>query len=118
VEKYIDDFCETLIKACNLSINRYRTTKKTATHKTVPWWNTDLTVQRKRTNAFRRLYQRTKRMNSEKREKYNISKVKQRTQPLSKVKNSNPGKSTVTRPQPQIPGIWFINLPRVRDMLA
>jgi hypothetical protein len=60
VEKCIDDFSETIITACNLTFNRYRTTKKSAMHKTVPWWTTDLTVQRKRTNALRRLYQRTK----------------------------------------------------------
>ena len=60
VEKRIDDFSESIITACNLSCNRYRTTKKTATHKSVPRWTTDLTVKRKRTNALRKLYQRTK----------------------------------------------------------
>lgn len=60
IEKCIDDFSEALITACNISFNRYRTTKKTTMHKTVPWWSTGLTALRKRTNALRRLYQRTK----------------------------------------------------------
>ena len=63
IEKCIDDFSEALITACNISFNRYRTTKKTSTHKTVPWWSIELTVLRIRTNALRRLYQRTKNNN-------------------------------------------------------
>jgi hypothetical protein len=60
MEKFIDDFSEALITACDISFNRYKTMKKTTTHKTAPWWSVDLTVLRKRTNALRRLYQRTK----------------------------------------------------------
>lgn len=60
IEKCIDDFSEALMTACNISFNRYRTTKKTSTHKTVLWCSIELTVLRKRTNTLRRLYQRTK----------------------------------------------------------
>ena len=87
VEKYIDDFCETLIKACNLSFNKYTTTKRTSTQKTVPWWNTDLTVQRKRTNAFRRLYQRTKN-NAELREKRKIQYLESKATYSASIKSA------------------------------
>jgi len=42
--------------ACDKSF-RQRTTKKTITNKSVPWWTDELTLIRKRTKALRR-YQR------------------------------------------------------------
>jgi hypothetical protein len=81
MEKVIDDFSEALITASNISFNRYRTTKKTTTHRTVPWWSVDLTVVRKEQTPFADSTREQKTMrNSEKYEKCNISKVKQHTQ--------------------------------------
>ena len=82
IEKCIDDFSKALITACSISFNRYRTTKKTSTHKTVPWWSIELTVLRKRTNTLCRLYQRTKNNDKLGGMRKNILKVKQHTQLL------------------------------------
>jgi uncharacterized protein YdiU (UPF0061 family) len=59
-EQRIDEPIEALTLAGNKSFPIYRATRSTTLHKTVPWWSTDLTVLRKRTNALRRLYQRTR----------------------------------------------------------
>jgi hypothetical protein len=94
IEKRIDEFSEALKLACNKSFPTHGATKKVTAHKTVPWWTEDLTVLRKRTNAQRRLYQRS-RNNNELREsaKHSTPKVKQRFQQPSKGKKMNPGKS-------------------------
>jgi hypothetical protein len=68
IEKQIDEFSEVLKLACNKSFPPYGAAKKVTDHKTVPCWTQELTVLRKRTNAQRRLYQRT-RNNDEHREK-------------------------------------------------
>lgn len=68
IERRIDEFSEVINLACNKSFLKQRATKKATTHKTVPWWTQELTVLRKRTNAQRRLYQRT-RNNDDLREK-------------------------------------------------
>ena len=47
-------------KLIDKSFRKQRTTKKTITNKSVPWWTDELTVMRKRTNALRRRYQRTR----------------------------------------------------------
>jgi hypothetical protein len=59
IEKLIEEFQEVLKGACDKSFRQQRTTKKTITNKSVPWWADELTVMRKRTNALRR-YQRTR----------------------------------------------------------
>jgi len=59
-EQRIDELNEAIILASNKSFPIYRATRSTTLHKTVPLWSTDLTVLRKRTNAPRRLYQRTR----------------------------------------------------------
>ena len=55
-----DELIEALKLASNKSFPIYRATRSTTSHKTVPWWSTDLTILRKGTNALRRLYQRTR----------------------------------------------------------
>ena len=50
IEKLIEEFQEVLKAACDMSF-RQRTTKKTITTKSVPWWTDELNVMRKRTNA-------------------------------------------------------------------
>ena len=51
---------EAITLSCNKSFKTRGITKKTTTHKSVPWWTEDLTIKRKRLNALRRRYQRTK----------------------------------------------------------
>jgi hypothetical protein len=59
-ENRIDELYEALIMVSNKSFPMYKANRSTTSHKTVPWWSTELTVLRKRTNALRRLYQRTR----------------------------------------------------------
>jgi len=68
IEKRIEEFIEVIKLACNKSFPKQGATRKITAHKTVPWWTQELTVLRKRTNAQRRLYQRT-RNNDDLREK-------------------------------------------------
>jgi hypothetical protein len=68
IEKRIDEFSEALTTACNKSFHIQRASRSAPSHRTVPWWSADLTMLRKRTNALRRLHQRT-RNNEELREK-------------------------------------------------
>jgi ribonuclease HI len=60
LEQYIDLIEETIKTACRKSFPHSSTNKKNNNHKSVPWWKVELTVMRKRVNANRRLYQRTK----------------------------------------------------------
>jgi len=68
IEKLVDEFNEALTMACNNTIQVHRASRNALSHRSVPWWSADLTVLRKRTNALRRIYQRT-RNNEELREK-------------------------------------------------
>jgi hypothetical protein len=68
IEKLVDEFNEALTMACNKTFQIHRASRNAPSHRSVPWWSVDLTVLRKRTNALRRLYQRT-RNNEELREK-------------------------------------------------
>jgi hypothetical protein len=60
IEKLIEEFQGVLKAACDKSFRQQWTTKKTITNKSVPWWTDELTVMRKRTNALRSRYQRTR----------------------------------------------------------
>jgi hypothetical protein len=60
VETLVDDYNDAVKRACNKTISIQRSSRHAASHKSVPWWTAELTVLRKRTNALRRLYQRTK----------------------------------------------------------
>jgi len=68
IEKLVDEFNEALTMACNNTFQIHRASRNSPSHRSVSWWSADLTVLRKRTNALRRLYQRT-RNNEELREK-------------------------------------------------
>jgi hypothetical protein len=60
---------------------------KTNKHKTVPWWTEDLTITRKRVNAFRRKYQRTKNndiLHDQRQNEYHLEKVQYQV----KIKNA------------------------------
>jgi hypothetical protein len=58
IEKLIEEFREALKEACDKSF-RQRTMRKIS-NKSVLWWTDELTMMRKRTNALRRRYQRTR----------------------------------------------------------
>jgi hypothetical protein len=60
IEKSIEEFHDIIKKACDKAYKIHSTSKKKTTHKSVPWWTDELTIIRKRTNALRRRYQRTK----------------------------------------------------------
>ena len=60
VEALVDDYNDAVKRACNKTFSIQRSSRHAALHKSVPWWTAELTVLRKRTNALRRLYQRTK----------------------------------------------------------
>ena len=49
-----------IITACDKTFKTQSNINKTTKYKSVPWWTADLTIQRKRLNALRRCYQRTK----------------------------------------------------------
>jgi hypothetical protein len=60
VEKLIDEFYEVLKGACNESFRTQRVTNRATANRSVPWWTKELTTMRKRLNALRRRYQRTR----------------------------------------------------------
>ena len=60
IENLIEEFHEILKLACSKSFRTHRASKRTTSNKSVPWWAEELTVMRKRLNALRRRYQRTR----------------------------------------------------------
>ena len=60
LEQQVDKFAEAIQSACNRTFQTTNTGKKNRTKKSVPWWTESLTIMRKRVNAHRRLYQRTR----------------------------------------------------------
>jgi hypothetical protein len=60
VEDIVNKFNDALTTACNNFFKIRGAFTKTNKHKTVPWWTEELTIARKRVNAFRRKFQRTK----------------------------------------------------------
>jgi hypothetical protein len=110
IQKLVDEFNEVLTMACNKIFQIHRTSRNAPSHRSVRRWSAALTVLRKRTNALRRLYLRT-RNNEELREKgkHNISNVTRYRMALLKGKKLDPVKSTVMCPQPLIPGAVTTN---------
>jgi hypothetical protein len=60
LERLIDLFTEPIQSACREAFKITSTQNKTKKKKSVPWWSDTLTIMRKRINALRRLYQRTR----------------------------------------------------------
>jgi hypothetical protein len=85
IEKSIEEFHFILKTACNKTYRKHRTSKKTTTHKSVPWWTEELTILRKRTNALRRRHQRT-RNNDELRERRNMQYLKSKAKYAATIK--------------------------------
>jgi len=60
IEKVVDKLQEAITTACNNSFTNAETNKKWTVCKSLPWWTQEHSIQRKRLNALRRLYQRTR----------------------------------------------------------
>ena len=60
IEKLIEEFHEVLKLACSTSFRTQWASKRATSSKSVPWWTEELTIMRKRLNALRRRYQRTR----------------------------------------------------------
>ena len=60
LEKFVDTFTETLQSTCRRTFKTISTSNKINKMKSVPWWTANLTIMRKRINALRRQYQRTR----------------------------------------------------------
>jgi len=104
MEDIVSKFSDTLTAACDKSFKKARTHMQTNRHKTVPWWTEELTIARKRVNAFKRKYQRTKNNNirEQRKTKYQAEKAQYQT----KIKNAkrSRGNNTVTILYPQTHG--------------
>ena len=87
MEDIVNKFSEALTTACNKSFKRGRALMKTNKYKTVPWWTEDITIARKRVNAFRRKYQRTKNNNNLREQRQTEYKV-EKAQYQAKIKNA------------------------------
>ena len=59
-EDSVNKLHEVLEEACSKSFKKRLASKKASKTRTVPWWSEELTILRKRLNALRRRYQRTK----------------------------------------------------------
>jgi hypothetical protein len=59
-EKIIDDFHKVMKAACEKTFRRPQAAGTIITNKSIPWRTEELTIMRKRTNALRRRYQRTR----------------------------------------------------------
>ena len=60
IRRLIQTFDDTVQEICRATCKPLKTPTKKLRGKTVPWWSDALTTMRKRTNALRSLYQRTK----------------------------------------------------------
>jgi len=60
IESAVEKLHEAIRLTCNKSFKIRGTTNKMTAQKSVSWWTEDLTIKRKRLNALRRRYQRTK----------------------------------------------------------
>jgi hypothetical protein len=60
IEQLIEEFHKVLKLACSKSFRTQRATRKAMSNKSVPWWTEELTIMRKRLNALRLRYQRTR----------------------------------------------------------
>jgi len=78
LEMFIDTFTEALQTAYRKTFKTLSTENKIKKKKSVPWWTDNLTTTRKKTNALRRLYQRTRNneMRESRKQKYFEAKKK------------------------------------------
>jgi hypothetical protein len=60
IEKSVEEFHEVMVSACRESFITRQASNRANSHQTVPWWTEEMTIMRKRMNALRRRYQRTR----------------------------------------------------------
>lgn len=60
MDGFVTDYETVIDTACKNAFIIKDTSRLKSKKRSVPWWTTELTIQRKKTNAARRLYQRTK----------------------------------------------------------
>jgi hypothetical protein len=60
LERTVEMLQTAITTSCKNSFKIRQNTNKMIKHKSVPWWTAELTIKRKRLNALRRRYQRTK----------------------------------------------------------
>jgi hypothetical protein len=60
IEKSVEEFHEVMLSACRESFGKRQTSKKAFSNKKVSWLTEELTIMRKRINALKRRYQRTR----------------------------------------------------------
>jgi hypothetical protein len=60
IDKLVEDSNEEITMTCHNNFQTQRAPRSAPSHRSVPWWSAELTALRKRTNAARKLYQRTK----------------------------------------------------------
>jgi hypothetical protein len=86
MEDIVNRFSDALTTACNKTFKMGKVFTKTKEHKTVPWWTEDLTIARKRVNAFRRKYQRIKNniLRDQRQNEYHVEKAQYQV----KIKNA------------------------------
>jgi uncharacterized protein YktA (UPF0223 family) len=87
MEDIVNKFSDALKTAFNKYFKIGRAFMKTREHKTVPWCTEDLTIARKRVNAFRRKYQRTK-CNNNRRDQHQTEYHVEKPQYEAKIKNA------------------------------
>lgn len=85
--KLVDEFYEVLEEACRSSFLTLRASKSNSARRTVPWWSEELTIMRKRLNALRRRFQRTK-DNDELRTQRRIQYTEAKTNYATKIRKS------------------------------
>ena len=87
VEDIVNKFNEALTTVCNKTFKKGKAFRKTNKHKTVPWWTEDLTIARKRVNAFRRKFQGTK-TNNNLRDQRKTEYYEEKSRYQAKIKNA------------------------------
>lgn len=59
-EKLVREYEEVITTVCRMCFRTSNSARKLTHRKTIPWWTDELTILRKKTNATRRRYQKTK----------------------------------------------------------
>jgi hypothetical protein len=98
---------DVMASACSSSFKILRTTKKASTNKSVPWWTEGLTIFRKKANAQRRQYQRT-RGNIDLRDERKSQYLATKTEYAAAIKKeTHRGRSSAIWLRQPIPGLKY-----------
>jgi len=88
-EKVVDKLQEAITMACDNSFRNAENNPKWMKYKLVPWWTQELTIKRKRLNALRRRYQRTRTIEERETRKKTYHEDKSRYQAAIKKEKLN-----------------------------